>query len=80
MSSNCCTTGEPETPLGSIAEYEARRCAMCGAKYPSFGFGPPMTRAGVTIWACFAHWKDVEKQLTTLKQAGRSPEVQGTLL
>jgi hypothetical protein len=80
MSSNCRPTGEAEPPLGSLAEYEARRCAICGAKYPSFGFVPPMTRPGLTIWACFAHWKDVESQLTTWRQAGRSPDLQGTLL
>lgn len=80
MSSNCCTTGEPEPPLGSIAEYEARRCAICGGKHPSFGFGPPMTWSGLTIWACFAHWKDVERQLTTWRQAGRSPDLQCALL
>jgi len=80
MSSNCRPTGEAEPPLGSIGEYEARRCAICGAKYPSFGFGPPMTRPGLTIWACFAHWKDVERQLTGWRQAGGNPDVWGTLL
>jgi hypothetical protein len=34
----------PETArpiLGTVAEYEQRGCAICGARYPGFGFGPP---------------------------------------
>jgi hypothetical protein len=80
MSSNCRPKAEPEPPLGSIGEYEARRCAICGAKYPSFGFGPPITRPGLTIWACFSHWKDVKSQLTSWRQGGGNPDVRGTLL
>jgi len=37
---------------GTIADYERRRCAICGACYPAFGFGPPLTRPGAELWAC----------------------------
>ena len=68
-------------PVGGImAEYEARRCAMCGAKYPGFGFGPPMTRPGVVIWACFTHWRDVERQVTDLTKPAADEGVQARLL
>jgi hypothetical protein len=46
-----------------IEEYDKRRCAVCGAKYPSFGFGPPLTRPGITLWSCLEHRGQVEKQL-----------------
>lgn len=79
MSGNDIPACEAPSP-DSVAEYESRRCAVCGAKYPSFGFGPPMTRPGIVIWACFVHWKDVESQLAQWTKPGESEEVQGTLL
>lgn len=36
----------------TIADYERRRCAIFGARYPAFGFGPPLTRPGAELWAC----------------------------
>ena len=48
---------------GSVEEYERRRCVICGAKYPSFGFGPPLTRPGIMLWACGDHRKELDRQL-----------------
>ena len=45
-----------------FAEYEARRCAICGGRYPPFGFGPIASK-GPTIWACAAHQQEVDRQL-----------------
>ena len=47
-----------------LDEYEARRCAICGAKYPAFGFGSPPTRLGVVLWACSAHRAEVDHRLS----------------
>jgi hypothetical protein len=47
---NSALTGNP-----ALDDYEARRCAICGAKYPAFGFGSPLTRPGVVLRACGAH-------------------------
>ena len=44
---------------GTIAEYEQRRCAICGARYPGFGFGPPLTRPGIVLWACGPHREEL---------------------
>ncbi len=57
---------------GSLEEYEQRRCAACGVKYPGFGFGPPLTRTGTTVWACFAHQEAVGRQFLSLLE----PEAQ----
>lgn len=46
-----------------IQEYDARRCHICAAKYPPFGFGPILTRAGSTLWACHAHRAEVDTLL-----------------
>jgi len=46
----------------SMAEYDRRRCVVCGCRHPSFGFGPPLHSKG-TIWACGAHRTEVERQL-----------------
>jgi hypothetical protein len=48
---------------GTIAEYEQRRCAICGARYPGFGFGPPLTRPGIVLWACGPHREKLDKQI-----------------
>ena len=47
-----------------ILDYEARRCHVCQCKYPSFGFGPPLTTKGQTLWACFEHRGVVDRLLT----------------
>lgn len=52
-------TSERAPITGTIAEYEQRRCAICGGRYPGFGFGPPLTRPGAEIWACGQHRGEV---------------------
>ena len=47
---------------GSLAEYEARRCAVCGGRYPAFGFGRPLTADGGVAWACDTHRHEVEQR------------------
>lgn len=59
---NMQTDDTPPLPE-AILEYERRRCAICGARYPSFGFGPPLTRSGVFLWACATHRLDLEERL-----------------
>ena len=57
------TAGAPLNP--AMREYEARRCRVCQCKYPSFGFGFPITRKGqTTIWACGTHRLQVDQMLT----------------
>ena len=46
----------------SMAEFENRRCAVCGGRHPTFGFGPPLHGTG-TIWACSTHRAEVNRQL-----------------
>jgi hypothetical protein len=48
---------------GSIEDYESRRCAVCGVKYPCFGFGPPLTKPGLTLWACRDHREELDQRL-----------------
>jgi hypothetical protein len=48
---------------GLFEDYEQRRCAICGAKYPCFGFGPPLTRPGITLWACGDHREELDRHL-----------------
>jgi hypothetical protein len=38
-----------------MAEYEARRCKVCGEKYPPFGFPN-------NVWTCFRHRKDIDRE------------------
>ena len=52
-----------ETPEG-VQGFEARRCHVCGCRFPAFGFGPPLTRKDQTVWACLAHRTEVERALT----------------
>ena len=47
----------------AVLAYEARRCRVCGAPHPAFGFGPPLTRKGHDLWACGLHRGDVERLL-----------------
>jgi len=51
-------------PNEAVRDYEARRCHVCGARYPAFGFGPPLTRTAQTVWACGAHRADVDRRLS----------------
>ena len=54
-----------ETPQSEfMREYESRRCHICRCRHPSFGFGPPLTKPGHTIWACLAHLAEVNRLLT----------------
>jgi hypothetical protein len=48
---------------GSVEEYESRRCAVCGVRYPCFGFGPPLTKPGITLWACRDHRHELFQRL-----------------
>jgi hypothetical protein len=52
------------SPNEAMREYEARRCRICGARYPAFGFGPPLTRTAQTVWACSAHRAEVDCMLS----------------
>ena len=63
-----------------VEEYDARRCHICQSRYPPFGFGPRLTRAGVTIWACALHRDDVERQLTKHRVQPVAEVFQGSLL
>ena len=54
-----------ESQSATMREYEARRCHICQCKYPSFGFGPPLTRPGLVLWACGAHREQVDRSLTS---------------
>lgn len=47
-----------------LQAYEARRCAACCDRHPSFGFGPPLSRDGTTVWACGEHREAVDRQMT----------------
>ncbi len=51
-------------PTEAIRECEAPRCRICGARYPAFGFGPPLTRTAQTVWACSAHRAGVDCMLS----------------
>lgn len=65
---------------GTIAEYEQRRCAICGTRYPTFGFGPPLTRSGTTLWACGPHRLELEAQFATPEPGPRPDGPQTSLL
>lgn len=56
-------TGAAEARNPSVLAYEARRCHVCDAPHPGFGFGPPLTRKGHDIWACGLHRADVGRLL-----------------
>ena len=63
-------------PTGSLAEYRTRRCAVCGDRHPSFGFGPPFSQDGTTIWACGSHRNEVDRQMTATGQFTCAPAVE----
>jgi len=53
-----------ETPQSeTVRAYEARRCLVCGCRYPPFGFAPPMTRPGTELWACKDHKDEFRRSL-----------------
>jgi len=68
------------SPSEAMREYEARRCHVCHARYPSFGFGPPLTRPGRVLWACGAHRAAVDSMLTGPPRAGAMAKRQPSLL
>lgn len=53
---------EPEVHRG-IEIYDARRCRICGRRFPPFGFGPPLCKPEQTLWACFEHRDEVERMV-----------------
>ena len=63
-------TGAAEARNPSVLTYEARRCHVCDAPQPAFGFGPPLTRKGHDIWAFGLHRADVERLL----RGGAAPQ------
>lgn len=68
------------SPSDAVLEYEARRCHVCRARHPSFGFGPPLTRAGHVLWACGAHRAAVDSVLAGPPRACAATERQPALL
>ena len=80
MSSDTFPACDAPPGRGSVAEHESRRGSICGAKYPCFGFGPPMTRPGVAIWACYSHRQDVRSQIIGSEKPSASQAGQGALL
>ena len=51
----------PEYP--AVRDYEARRCHVCQARHPVFGFGAPLTQSRREIWACSTHRAEVTRLL-----------------
>ena len=45
-------------------EFNARCCVVCNGPNAFFGFAPPLTSNGATVWACGAHRVEVDRQLT----------------
>jgi hypothetical protein len=83
MASTCDDSPETNaTPRANpvVGEYEARRCAICGAKYPSFGFGSPLTRSGVVLWACSVHRMELDHRLSARHLHAADPIEQPSLL
>jgi hypothetical protein len=62
-----------------LAVAAARRCHVCGAPFPAFGFGPPLTREGEYFWACGEHRATVERMLAPPEPPGESDPSQGSL-
>jgi hypothetical protein len=63
----------------AVQKHDARRCHICGAKVSPFGFGPPLTRTGVDLWACSAHRLEVERQLTGARRTAMCEDTQPSL-
>lgn len=53
------------------AELLAKRCWVCGAPHPCFGFGPPLLPAGETVWACSAACVDTMEDAMIGAETGR---------
>ncbi len=64
----------------SVQEHDARRCHICGAKFPPFGFGPPLTRPGIILWTCSAHRVEIERRLTGAHRSAMCEDRQPNLL
>jgi len=71
---------DPTGPSDAMQEYEARRCHACQARHPAFGFGPPLTRPGMVLWACGAHRAEVDGLLTGSPRPKAAVKQQPTLL
>jgi hypothetical protein len=63
----------PQSSLSPLEEYEARRCDVCGARYPCFGFGPPLTHPGGEMWACAVHRTELAQRLSGSPQRADDP-------
>jgi hypothetical protein len=59
--------------------YESRRCHVCHSPHAPFGFGPPMTKPGIMLWACKEHRTAVELQLLPPQSAPINEKNQLTL-
>lgn len=70
----------PTGPSGAMQEYEARRCHACQARHPAFGFGPPLTRPGMVLWACGPHRAEVDGLVTGSPRPKAAAKQQPTLL
>ncbi len=71
---------DPASPPDAMREYEARRCHVCQARHPAFGFGPPLTRPGMVLWACGAHRAEVDGLLAGSPRPRAAAKRQPTLL
>ena len=61
--------GQPPERNPILDEYDARRCAICGVRFPPFGFGPPLTKRDVVLWACGTHYTELNRRLTERRTA-----------
>jgi hypothetical protein len=59
---------QTEPRSAAMIEYDARRCHVCHANRPPFGFGPPLTAAGRQVWACVEHRETVNLMLTEVRR------------
>ena len=59
------TPQAPSQPNKAVAEFDSRRCHLCRAPFPPFGFGPPLSGSRMTVWACRAHQDTLSDMLTT---------------
>lgn len=71
---------DPASPSDTMREYEARRCRVCRGRHPVFGFGPPLTRPGMDLWACGAHRAELDHRLAGSPRPKAAAERQPTLL
>jgi hypothetical protein len=47
----------------AMREYAARRCHICQCRFPTFGFGLPLT--GRTLWSCMPHRDEVDRLVSS---------------